>query len=274
LRVAQNMKRLSSIAWLQGAREVLPQLDGPAQAVAAELASASSLDREALFHVLAFLLKMGSPEGRRASCDALARFPEPTATPLVVAALGDSDPGVVAAATRQLRRRRAPGAMEKLVAMLDSPEVEVREAARSSLSEFSFARYQASFDGLDPAVRRNTGKLVLKVDPNALPRLTEMLSSASVAVKRRALEMTAAMGATANVCDLLIALADDQDLMVRVDALNALGLSTNPKALAVLHKAEHDPHRAVRDAAQAGLRNHATYADTLLSDDFPLGSPY
>jgi HEAT repeat protein len=267
LRVAQNMKRLSSIAWLQHGREVLPQLDGPAQAVAAELASASSLDRDDLFQVLAFLLKMGSPEGRRASCEALARFPEPPATQLVVAALADSDPGVKAAAALQLRRRQAPGAMEKLVVMLGSPAPEVREAARSSLSEFSFVRYQASFDGLDPVVRRSTGKLVRKVDPNAVRRLTEMLNSASVSVKRRGLEMTMAMNAAEDVCDLLVAMADDQDLAVRVDAITALGLSTSLKARAALHAAEHDPHRPVRDAAQASLEKLRIRAGAAIPDD-------
>jgi HEAT repeat protein len=253
LRVAQNMKRLTSITWLQQGREVLPQLDGQAQAVAAELAAASALDRAAVFQLLAFLLKMGAPDGRRASCDALATFSEPPATQLILGALGDSHPSVKAAAARQLRRRQAPGAMEKLVAMLDSPSPEVRDAARSSLSEFSFARYQASFDGLDTVVRGNTGKLVRKVDPNAVRRLSEMLSSASITVKRRGLEMAMAMGAADDVCEQLIILADDQDLGVRAHALTALGYCTRSAAKAALRKAEHDQHRSVYGAARASL---------------------
>ena len=70
---------------------------------------------------------------------------------------------------------------------------------------------------------------------------TRAIISPSVSVKRRGLEMTLAMNAVDDVCDLLAAMADDQDLAVRVDALTALGLSTSAKAWAALHRAEHDP---------------------------------
>jgi HEAT repeat protein len=271
LRVAQNMKRLFSVTWLQEHREVLPQLDDRAQAVIAELATASGLDRTNVFQLLAYLLKMGSPEGRRAACEALALFPEPAATQLVLGALNDSDPHVEAAAVRQLRRRQAPGAMEKLISLLDSQSPEVRDAARSSLGEFSFARFQASFDGLDLTVRRSTGKLVRKVDPTAVRRLGEMLNSASVVVKRRGLEMTVAMNASDDVLDQLVFLAEDPDSSVRADALTALGQSNSPKARSILRRAEHDPQRSVRDVARAALekldfgRNSSSFDDETLS---------
>jgi HEAT repeat protein len=253
LRVAQNMKRLASVAWLQQGREVLPHLDPRAQAVAIELATASALDRNDIYQLLVLLLKRGTAEGRRASCEALARFPEPPASQLMLAALQDPDPGVQAAAIRQLRPRRLPGAMEKLISLLDSPATEVRDAARSSLSEFSFYRYQAAFDILDPMARRTTGKLVRKVDPTAIRRVAEMLNSRSSSAKQRALEMVAAMNAADEVCDELIGLVDDQDFEVRAGAVTALGLSTHSKALTALRKAEHDPQRTVREAAQKSV---------------------
>jgi HEAT repeat protein len=253
LRVAQNVKRLTSIAWLQQGHDVLSRLEGQAQAAAVEVAAASSLERNELLQLFAFLLKQGGVEGRRASCEALARFSEPLANQLVLAALQDPEPGVKAAAIRQLRARRLPGAMEKLISMLDSPATEVRDAARSSLSEFSFFRFQASFDGLDPAARRTTGKLVRKVDATAVRRLGEMLNSPSLSAKQRALEMVAAMDAAEDVCNELITLSDDQDLRVRAEAVAALGQCSSSKALAALRKAEQDPQRAVREAAKRSI---------------------
>ena len=253
LRVAQNMKRLGKISWLQQSRALLPQLDGHAQTVAVEVAMASGLDRDDIFDLLSYLLKQGGIEGRRASCEALARFLEPRANQLILAALADPDPGVKAAAIRQLRPRRLAGAMEKLISLLDSPVDEIRDAARSSLSEFSFHRFQASFDSLDPAARRTTGKLVRKVDPTAAVRLGEMLGSPSLLAKQRALEMVTAMNAAEDVVEQLIVLADDQDLAVRTDSVTALGQCTSSEALAALRKAEQDPLRPVREAAKLGV---------------------
>src|SRR4029077_15157646 len=108
------------ISGLQQSRAVLPQRDGGAQTVAVEIAMASGLDRDDIFELLAYLLKQGGAEGRLASCEALARFLEPRANQLILAALNDPDPGVKSAAIRQLRPRRLAGAMEKLILLLDS----------------------------------------------------------------------------------------------------------------------------------------------------------
>jgi hypothetical protein len=252
LRLAQNLKRLTSISWLERDRQVLPTLEGAAQAVAVEVASSSGLDCIQQFQLLAFMLQYAGPDGRRASCDALARFSEPRASQLVLTALEDADPAVKAAAIRQMRSRRFPGAMEKLVAYLDSPLPEVRDAARSSLSEFSFARYQASFESLDPSTRRSSGKLVRKVDPTAVRRLKEMLASPALSMKQRGLEMVIAMDLAEDVSGELAALLGEQDLVIRTEAVNTLGLCTGSAALAALRRAEYDPQRAVREAA---LRN-------------------
>ena len=50
---------------------------------------------------------------------------------LILAMLDDPDAGVQAAAVRQLRARRVPDALQRLVALLDSRLPEVREAART-----------------------------------------------------------------------------------------------------------------------------------------------
>src|SRR5204862_2209801 len=135
--------------WLEDHRERLLELDGRAQAVAVDLAISSGLRRDLLFDFLAFALHNGLAEARRASCQALAKCDSPQADQLIVATLGDPDAGVQAAAVRQLRARRIPNALQRLVALLDSRAPEVREAARSSLAEFNFTRYRTMFDLLD-----------------------------------------------------------------------------------------------------------------------------
>ena len=164
LRVVHNMKRLRSVAWLEEHCKVLLELDGRSQAVAVELAAASSISESSIFALLALMMRSGLAEGRRASCAALAKFGSKEADATVRGALDDPDAGVQAAAVRQLRQRGLPDALRLLVSLLDSRSVEVRDAARTSLAEFNFVRYRAMFDLLDEKAVRTTGLLVHKVD--------------------------------------------------------------------------------------------------------------
>ena len=56
--------------------------------------------------------------------------------------------------------------------MLDNPDEVVREAARTNLHEFNFARYLRVFDSLDEDIRVRTGELVRKVDMDTIPILS------------------------------------------------------------------------------------------------------
>ena len=253
LRVLENMKRMRSVSWLQESRGVLAELDGPAQANAVELAVASGIGRPAVFELLTFLLDRGKTEGRRASCAALARFRDLRAEQCVLDALHDDEPTVRAAAVRQLRSRGVLDAMERLVVLLDDRAVEVRDAARSSLAEFNFVRYESLYDSMDDAMRKSTGKLVGKVDPSARSRLTGMLSTPSPSTKLRGLEMVINMQLADAVRELLVHLLEDCDLAIRTDAATALGFCTSTDVLPALRKAECDPHRPVREAAERSL---------------------
>jgi HEAT repeat protein len=253
LRVMKNMSRLWSVAWLETESEALLELDGWAQAVAVELAQASGLSRDAVLGLLAMLLRRGLVEGRKASCRALAEIRGSDADALVREALADPDGGVQAAAVGQLRQRQFPDSLPTLVALLDSPQAEVREAARSSLAEFNFVRYRAMFELLDEKTLRTTGRLVRKVDQSSPQRLAEELSSPSSSTRRRGIAMAVAMDAVDDVGHHLVLLAEDEDAGVRLDAAEALAHGAGPEVISALVLATQDPHLSVRDAATASL---------------------
>jgi hypothetical protein len=253
IRVLHNMKRLRKIAWLESHRKLLLELDGRAQAVAVDLATASDIPATSLFDLLAFLLREGLSEGRRVACHALARFQGEKSDQLILAALEDPDAGVQAAALRQLRTRKLPDALKLLVERLDSPSIEVRDAARSSLAEFNFVRYRAMFDLLDDEAVRTTGRLVHKVDSSANQKLMEELSSPSLSARLRAIEMAVAMAATDDVSPQLIELTHHENVAVRKEAVTALGNSHNHEIEKALEAATHDPNGTVAAAARASL---------------------
>ena len=253
VRVMHNMKRMRHVSWLESHRKHLLEMDGRAQIVAVDLATASGISCDSLFDLLADVLRDGMAEGRRASCQALAKFNDEKSDALVVAALSDPDGGVQAAAVRQLRPRRIPDALQRLVVFLDSRSAEVRDAARSSLAEFNFIRYRSMFDLLDEESARTTGKLVHKIDATASQKLLEDLVSPSLTTRLRGIEMAIAMAAADDVQPQLMELARHENGTVRKEAVLALGHCTGGDNLQALEAATHDLVGSVAEAARQSL---------------------
>ncbi len=178
--VQANLKRLDRFTWLEG--EDLSLVDGlseVAQHSVVQMIVASSMNRNDAMRLIEHLATGGKTIGRRAAAAALAKFTGADANTLTLRLLKDEDPQVQATAARQLRKRGIPGALTILIDLVDSPHRLVRAAARESLVEFSFKRFLGAFDMLDDDVRRSTGMLVAKIDPETLPSLCTELESPS-----------------------------------------------------------------------------------------------
>lgn len=254
--VAQNLKKITHLAWLQQeTTELLARLDGPAQHAAVQLVTASGLKRQASFDFLALVLRSGQVGGRRAAVAALADHQGADANQLIQQALADPDPLVQAGALAQIRRRGIPGALGRLIAALDSPQPALRQAARESLGEFSLARFLAAFDTLEEAVRLSTGRLVAKVDVEAVPTLIAEMQSAARTRRLKAVEVARYV----DVFDALEPtvmglLAEDDDHLVRREAARTLSRSRSAAARAALEQAvAHDRNVPVQEAALESL---------------------
>jgi HEAT repeat protein len=151
-----------------------------------------------------------------------------------------------------------PNALSVLVAELNSPNIEIRDAARSSLAEFNFVRYRAMFDLLDDETVRTTGILVREVDPTARQKLIEELTAPSISTRMRGIEMAVAMGATHDVCDQLIELARHENLALRKEAVAALGHAEGPRVVEALTAAVRDSNRSVAESARQSLARLAS----------------
>jgi HEAT repeat protein len=250
---AANLKRLESIPWLQSHFELLDQLDDACQHSAVQMLMASGIKRLEAFKVIEHLALDGTPGGRRAAYEALARFHGLDASALTVRALDDEDPFVQAAGVRQLRQRGVPGALPRLLELLDSRYEVVREAVRESLAEFQFKRFLANYDSLEPATRASTAPLVRKIDPQCLPQLAEEMKSASRTRRLRGIEMAVAMNAPRDVESTLIELLSDEDHMVRAAAARAMEHCTSPASRQALQRSLSDRSPLVQEAARQSL---------------------
>jgi len=250
---SQNLKRIEHLAWLRNDREFLESLDDTAQASLVHLVMASGMKRLAAFETVSAVVRYGNDAGRRAACAALADFNGAEANKLIEAALQDVDPQVQVSALVELRQRGIPNAMARLIEMVASPHRAVREAARSQLGEFKLECYLAAFESLDDEVRRTTGALVVKVDPEAISGLVQEMEAPARSRRLRALAAAEAMNVAAQLEPSLLALIEDEDHMVRAEAACTLASCKTPTAQRALQLALGDRSVSVQAAAQQGL---------------------
>lgn len=248
-----NLKRIENVAWLQSEPALLERLDESGQYAAVQLAMRSGMNRKAVLKMLDFLIHRGNEGGRKAASAALEQFSGVEANTLCLKALDDPCPEVKANALRQLRTRGIPGALSRLVELIESPHEVVRSAVRDSLAEFNFKRYLAAYDMLDEEVRRSTGGMVRKIDPQAVPLLKAELTAKSRTRRLRAITVTCSMGAVPDVETEMLERLTDEDHVVRAEAARALAACNTPATWKALDDARGDRSIAVKEAAEESL---------------------
>jgi HEAT repeat protein len=252
--LAANLKRMTAIPWLADCRRILDQLDDAGQHSAVRFAMVSGIPRQQAMTVVETVLLQGKPGGRREAARALGEFHGAEANSLAMQALADPDPQVQANIIPQLRSRGIPGVLPHLLELVESPYAVVRNAARESLSEFTFKRFVAAFDMLDDDVRRSTGMLVKKIDPQSPLLLHDELRSPIRTRRLRGLKIARAIDCVEGVEGTIVEMLQDDDHLVRMEAAAALDRGVTPASEAALHQALTDTSEVVREAAQRSLQ--------------------
>ena len=251
--VRGNLKRIVGLAWLKNLAAYLPELDEHAQEGLCRLAQHSGISRDEAFTVIESLLQQGKTGVRRTAAAALAEFKGNDANQLAISSLQDPDPEVQATLVLQLRSRGIGGLFPRLVELLDSPHLGVRQAARQNLDEFDFKHYLSSFDVLDDQTRVRTGALVKKVDPETLPLLEAELTSNVRSRQLRAFRIALALEVVEAAEGAILPLLSHNDVRLRMDAATTLAASASPASQAALRQALGDPNLSVQEAAQRSL---------------------
>jgi HEAT repeat protein len=251
--VAATLRRIVSLPWLHAGGADPEHLSDELQGVIVRFVAASGMPRSDILAVIQDVLDHGGVEGRRSASQALADFQGALADQLALKALDDQDAEVVANSLSQLRERAINGALATLFSMLDNPDEVVREAARTNLHEFNFARYLRIFDSLDEDIRRRTGELVRKVDMDTIPILRREMKSTIRTRRLRALRVATAIAVVDELESDLIERLSDPDHVVRASAARALGQSGSATARRALRDALTDSSVIVQEAAEDGL---------------------
>jgi HEAT repeat protein len=262
LTIRANLRRIEAIPWITGNVSLLDALREVEQPGVVHLAVLSAAPRHHALEVVSYVLRQGKVAGRRIAAHALAEFGGPEANELAVRLMEDDDAQVRGAAARQLRERNVPGAIQRLLVLLDSPHEVERDAAQAGLIEFTFDRFSANFDQLTPQARETTGALVRRVDPEAIDRVRSELDQSARSRRKRALELAVALKAVVQLQDSIVAILKDEDQYLRIDAIRTLATVNNPVTRQALRDALLDSQALVQQAAEAALRD-LTRGDTV-----------
>jgi HEAT repeat protein len=170
-----------------------------------------------------------SPVRRAYAANALGEFfVTPGIAACATAVLSDSDPGVRAAAATALGRLNDDGSGALGHAMGDSNPAVTLAALESSARINSFASIQS---------------------------IAGLAGNPSAFVRRRAMEVLDALGASDTVLIVALTAARDPDAGTRAAACHALGTFGNSAVVSVLQTlSQKDPDPFVRDEAQIALR--------------------
>ncbi len=266
--LVNSLRRVESIGWLQGDLEILDALNDQEQETVVQLVMASNINRLETFHVIKYLMESGRTAGRRAAAAALAEFGGAEANRLALDGLHDPDPHVQANVVVQLRERGIPGAISRLIQLLDSRHEVVARAAQSCLTEFNFNRYISVFDMMEDDIRRSTGLLVIRIDPTAVDQLAEELKARTRTRRLRGLEVAMAMDAVTHLEPLIVGLLKDDDHFVRAEAARTLAYCASEVAQQALRSALMDRSVVVREAAEQSLRKLAESGRTTTAGTF------
>ncbi len=251
--VRANLRKIETFVWLRDELKWLDRLDDRQQDRLVQMLLCSSIKKSELYQVLEYFIQNGHALGRRAAAKALAEFHGSEVSALTMRALEDEDPQVQAAAVSQLRQRGLSNTLSLLLDRLESPHHVVRQAARSSLAEYSFKRYLASFDILNEVARRSTGKLVKRIDTHTVPLLREQFQTDSRTRRLRAVAMAIVLELCGEFEDEAMELLADPDHVVRAEAARLLGYCRTSTAKAALQRALSDGSVVVREAAVASV---------------------
>src|SRR5581483_4454179 len=166
--------------------------------------------------------------------------------PLLRTFLTVPDERLVRMAARELVRRKPPDFENMLLQLMTGAPEAVRRVIGRAIGQAGFDHFWQRFDRLDKGTRKQAGKAMLKLLPDALQRLIRRLGSGSVDQRLKAMQMAQELGVSEAVKDVLIVLSNHPHAKVRSKAVSVLGEVPTAAPDALLERVLNDTDPRVR----------------------------
>jgi HEAT repeat protein len=142
---------------------------------------------------------------------------------LIKSFLSDPDERICRMATREIIRRRPTDFENTLLQQMTSAPESVRRVISRSIGQVGFEHFWQRFDRMDRATRRQAGRAMLKILPDALQRLGRRLSSGPTEHIVKAMQIVQELGLAEQLRNVLMPLCSHANAHVRSKAVMVLG---------------------------------------------------
>ncbi len=250
-----NFKQIENIIWLRDDRQEFWKIPSSLQTSLIRLISLIDLDLVSKKQAQKWMLQNGNPDAKEAAIGILRDLDTAEVTEMVLETLDSEDPVQQAWATCQLRAQHVPDAINLLITKLDSPLMEVRQAAREELSSFDVNYVLDHFEEFNPQVCAAVGKLLQKLNPKCMLEFSRAM--AHPLRKRRILAARCVQNLELHdqAIPALAALVEDSDDLVRRTSAEILATMPDPAAKQALVPLITDQNTRIREIAVKALRS-------------------
>ncbi len=165
---------------------------------------------------------------------------------LIKSFLHDPDERLARIAAHDLVRRRPKDFENVLLQVMTTAPESVRKVIGRSIGQVGFEQFWQRFDKMEPATRKQAGRAMLKLLPDALSRLSRRLSSGPNEQRVKALQITQELNLAEALRNALIPLCSHPHARVRSKAVSVLGEVPAIATEVILEKVLNDSDARVR----------------------------
>ncbi len=137
--------------------------------------------------------------------------------------LGDSDERLQRLAAREIVRRRPPDFENLLLQLMTGAPESVRRVVSRAIGQEGFDHFWNRFDRMDRATRRQAGKAMLKLLPDATQRLARRLGSGPIEQRVKAMQIVQELSLCESMRQAIFPLCSHPHPKVRSKAVTLIG---------------------------------------------------
>lgn len=175
-----------------------------------------------------------------------ARRKKGSSVKLLIAFLSDPDERLVRMAAREILRRKPADYENILLQLMTNAASSVRRVIGRTIGQAGFDQFWQRFDRLDRPTRRQAGRAMVKLLPDAVQRLERRLANGPPEQRIKAMQMAQELGLSEQLAPTLARLCEDINPRLRSKAVSALGHVSSFPAEVLVDRLLHDTDSRVR----------------------------
>ncbi len=172
--------------------------------------------------------------------------------------VGDSDERIVRLAAREIARRRPMDYENVLLRLMTGAADSVRRVVSRSIGQAGFENFWERFDQLPKNTRKNAGKAMMKLLPDAPHQLGKRLSTGTLQQRLKAMQIAQELELAGELHGQFVRLCADPNPRIRSKAVHVLGTLPSMPGDVLLERVLNDQDARVRanaiEVLEAGKR--------------------